>query len=512
MIRSLVRRSACLALVPAALLVFGCGSGGPAAQDSSALTQGAQGGVEAPPPTEEEPDALVRFGSQEAERLGLRAGLTGDLDAMIERGYIRALVPYSKTTYFLDGLQQRGTSYELLKLFEEWVNQQAGTGTLKVRVVPIPAARDELLPGVVEGLADLALGALTITGERQEIVDFGAPLASGISEIIVTGPTAAPLGGLDDLSGRTIYVRESSSYYRSLVALNEDLAGRGLEPATLVLAEEYLEDEDLLEMVNAGMIETIVVDQYKAEFWAQIFDRVVLHPDVAVRTGGEIAWAFRKGSPQLAEMVNGFVARNRKGTLTGNVLFNRYLRDADYIRNALAEDELTRFREAVQYFQQYAPQYEFDYLMMVAQGYQESKLDQSLVSHRGAVGIMQLLPSTAADKAVGIPEIEVAEKNIHAGIRYMRWIRDTYFDDPAIDDRNKTLMSFASYNAGPNRIARLRSEAASRGLDPNRWFRNVEIVVAEQVGRETVDYVANIYKYYAAYRMLSEQEAARSAR
>ena len=142
---------------------------------------------------------------------------------------------------------------------------------------------------------------------------------------------------------------------------------------------------------------------------------------------------------------------------------------------------------------------------------EESRLDQSLRSHRGAIGVMQLLPSTAADKSVGIPDIETIDRNVHAGVRYMRWIRDTYFADDDIDPINKTLFAFASYNAGPNRIARLRAEAEKRGLDPNTYFRNVELVIAQKVGRETVEYVSNIYKYYAAYKLMQVNEERRAA-
>jgi membrane-bound lytic murein transglycosylase MltF len=118
---------------------------------------------------------------------------------------------------------------------------------------------------------------------------------------------------------------------------------------------------------------------------------------------------------------------------------------------------------------------------------------------------MQLLPSTAADKSVGIPDIHNADNNIHAGVKYMRWIRETYFNDDAVGEINKTLFSFASYNAGPNRIRRLRAKSAERGLDPNVWFQNVEIIAAEEIGRETVQYVSNIYKYYAAYRLVMDE-------
>ncbi len=305
-------------------------------------------------------------------------------------------------------------------------------------------------------------------------------------------------------------MRPSSSYYESLLELNERFAREGLAQMRLDKAEESLEDEDLLEMLNAGLIETVVIDEHKAELWSQIFDDLTLHRQVAVREGGEVAWAFRRDSPRLAEVVNRFVVEHKKGTLLGNILVKRYWQDSRWIKSALAEEERRRYEATVGWFRDYSARYDFDYLMMIAQGFQESGLEQSVVSPVGAVGIMQLLPSTAADSAVDIADISIPENNIHAGIKYMRWIVDTYFADDSIDERNKVLFAFASYNAGPNRVQRLRRKAADRGLDPDRWFANVELIAAEEIGRETVQYVGNIYKYYAAYRLVEEQRRQRA--
>ena len=456
-------------------------------------------------PADPEEDQLLRRQSAAYKDLGLDRAEMGDLDELAERRVIRALVSYSKTYYFLDGPNQRGVTYEGLKMFEDELNEELGTGNLKVYVVMLPVSRDRLLPALTEGLGDIAAAGLTITPERQKLVDFSDPLMTGVKEIVVTGPSAPPLASLDDLAGQQIYVRRSSSYYDSLQTLNRRFQNEGKPLMTLEPAEEYLEDEDLLEMVNASLIPMIVIDQHKAEFWDQIFEEITLHPNIAVREQGAIAWAFRRNSPQLAEAVNRFVARNKKGTLMGNIILKRYLKDTKYVKNALAGKDRERFDQTIDLFHKHATQYGFDYLMMVAQGYQESRLDQSLVSHRGAVGIMQLLPSTAADKSVGIPDIHNADNNVRAGIKYMRWIRETYFSDDNVDEKNKTLFSFASYNAGPNRIRRLRAKAAERGLDPNQWFRNVEIIAAEEIGRETVQYVSNIYKYYAAYRLVMDE-------
>jgi membrane-bound lytic murein transglycosylase MltF len=273
----------------------------------------------------------------------------------------------------------------------------------------------------------------------------------------------------------------------------------------LVLADEIFEDEDLLEMVNAGLIPMIVMDSHKAQFWKQIFDNIAVHQGIAVRAGGEIAWAFRKNSPKLKAVVNDFVKGHKKGTMLGNILFKRYLQNTKYVKNSMSEKELKKYNSMVQLFKKYAGEYNFNSLMIAAQAYQESGLDNSRRSHAGAVGVMQLLPTTAADPNVSIANIEKLENNIHAGTKYLRFIIDRYYKDEPMDDVNKLLFAFASYNAGPARVRGLRKEAVAMGLDPNVWFRNVEIVAAKSIGRETVQYVSNIYKYYIAYQMVVKQ-------
>jgi membrane-bound lytic murein transglycosylase MltF len=325
----------------------------------------------------------------------------------------------------------------------------------------------------------------------------------------VTGPGAAPATRVEDLAGREIHVRPSSSYAEHLKALNERLKAQGLAPVNIVDADELLEDGDILEMVNAGLVPATVVDSPIADFWKQVFDSLTVHSQAPVSTGGEIAWAFRKNSPKLAQALNGFVAKHAEGTLAGNVLIKKYLRTTKWVKNARSSEDLKRFQSMVELFKKYSSQYSFDWLLMAAQGYQESQLDQNKRSRVGAIGVMQVMPATARDKSVNIPDIEKLESNIHAGIKYNRWVVDNFYDDPGMTPENRQLFAFASYNAGPGRINGLRKEAAAQGLDKNRWFNNVELVAAKRIGRETVQYVANIYKYYVAYRLVQRQSQER---
>ena len=429
----------------------------------------------------------------------------GDFDGMVKDRVIRVLVVYSKTFYFLDHGRQRGLAYDLLKEFEKFVNQKYGTKTLRVHVVFYPVRRDQILAHLVGGLGDIAVANLTITPERQKLVDFSDPTLAGVKELLVTGPAAPKVNSIDDLAGREIYVRKSSSYYESLVGLNTSFKKNGKPAMRLMTAPESFEDEDLLEMVNAGLIPAIVMDSHKAHFWNQIFDKIKVHDDIAVRSGAKIAWAFRKKSPKLKAIVNEFIKGHKKGTMVGNMLLKRYLKSTRYVKNALDYKEMQKFSSKVAVFKKYAARYDFDHLLLAALAYQESGLDHSKRSPKGAVGVMQVLPSTAADPNIGIPDIEELEKNIHAGTKYLRFLIDRYYAGEPMTDGNKNLFGLASYNAGPARIRGLRQKAADKGLDPNRWFYNVEVMAAQEIGRETVQYVSNIYKYYVAYRSVFAQ-------
>jgi len=221
----------------------------------------------------------------------------------------------SQTFYSIDRGHEHGISYEALKEFESVVNKRLATKSLKVHVALIPVSRDQLIPTLLAGRDDIAVANLTITPGRLESVDFSEPLLTDVSELVVTGPDAPPLASLDDLAGKEVGVRASSSYHESLRRLNDSFKEAGKPPIKLTAADELLEDEDLLEMVNAGLIPITVVDSHTGDFWAQIFDKITLHRDLAVATGGQIAWAFRKQSPQLGEQVNAFVKDHKRGTM-----------------------------------------------------------------------------------------------------------------------------------------------------------------------------------------------------
>jgi membrane-bound lytic murein transglycosylase MltF len=434
---------------------------------------------------------------------------TGDLDGMLERRLIRILTVPTETSYFLEKGKSRGITAEFFSAFETFINKRFPQEArhLKVKVVVVPVSSGDLLPALLDGRGDIATARLTITEGRKDRVDFSNPIVRDIDEIVVTGPASSNLTTLDDLAGKEILARQSSSYWEHLQVLNKRFESEGKKPIKLREAPEELSDSDLMQMVNAGLVEIIIVDNYKAELWAKILPEIRVHPDIAINRDGQIGVIMRQGSPLLKETLNTFIEGHKGGTTFGNTVIKRYLGSTRFIKRATSPTELGKFNEVIGLFHEYGKQYNLDPLLLMAQGYQESGLDNQARSPSGAIGIMQLLPSTARE--MKIDNVHELEANIHAGVKYVRFIIDSYFDNVSIDDFNKTLLAFAAYNAGPNRISRLRDTTQKRNLDPNVWFGNVELVVSEKVGAEPVNYVSNIFKYYVGFSLMEQHRETR---
>lgn len=434
---------------------------------------------------------------------------TGDFDALLERRMIRALVPYSRTLYFTDKGRERGLSAELLRDFEQHLNKKyaKSLGKRPITLYLIPTTRDRLLSDLSAGLGDIAAGNLTETPARLKLVDFVAPRdRKPVRELLVTGPESAPIARLEDLSGRRVHVRPATSYYESVKALSEKLVRAGKPAIRIVPLPDALEDEDILEMLNAGLLDHVVVDDWKARIWAQVLPGISVHEDLALREGAYVGWAIRKGSAQLAAEIRDFYVHAKKQGVIDYRLA-QFHKQVKQIGNNTGDAEWQRFQRVVELFRKYGAKYDFDPVMLAAQGYQESRLRQDAKSQVGAVGVMQVMPATGKELKVG--DIRQVEPNIHAGTKYMDQLMTRYFQGAHFSQDVRPLFAFAAYNAGPGNIAKMRREAAARGLDPDKWFNNVEIVTAEKIGIETTTYVRNIYKYYCAYKLTLQQAEAR---
>ncbi len=472
------------------------------ASTEQAQQQAAPAGPVSSPDEPPAPSSDIKFGPVFARR-------TGDLDEMAKKRNIRALVLLNPISFFYDKGQPRGVMYEAMEEFQKFANQKLKTGKLQVKVTFLPMRVDQIEAALTQGVGDIIAYGIVVTPEREQRVAFSTPIQTDITQIIVTGPNFGVVSSLPDLGGKEVYANPLTSYYANLQKVNETLQKAGKNPIVIKAADKNLMDDDLVQMVNAGLIPATVTTKQRAALWSQVLDHIQSHPDLVIASGAQLALVMRKNNPQFKQLVDEFVSSHAVGTSFGSTLLRRYLQDTKWVKDSTSAEEMKKFQANLDLFQKYAGEYGFDYLMIAAQGYQESLLDQGKKNPSGAVGIMQVIPKNAAASPISIPNVSTTDGNIHAGVKMLRNIEDTYFNDPKIDPINKTLFVFASYNAGPNRIARLRKEAPDMGLDPNVWFNNVELVAAKDIGQETVTYVSNIYKYYIAYKLAVEQRQIR---
>jgi membrane-bound lytic murein transglycosylase MltF len=486
------------AVALAIVVLAGCGGG---KETSTAEIE-----AEKPAAPQESGEASTPGGSI-AERLA-REKWTGDLDEIAKRRILRVLVVPGKLGFFFNGSQMQGAIYEFVREFETFLNKKLNTGNLAIHVAFVPVARSRLIPMLAEGRGDLVATLLGASEQREKLVDFSNPLYDNAKGIIISGPGAPPVSRLEDLSGKEVYLYKNTVPFEKLNQLSENFKKEGKAPLTLTPADENLLDDDVLEMVHAGLVPMTVAEDRVAQFWVKVLPRLQLHRDIVVAEG-PLAWAVQKNTPKLKALVNEFIETHRVGTAFGNTIGRRYLRDIKWVQDATQRKDLARFEQIVQFFRKYGEKYDVPYLLLAAQGYQESRLNPNLRSPAGAVGVMQIKPTTAASKPIEIRDIRSTDRNIEAGAKYLRYMVDQYYASEPMDRVTKGLFALASYNAGPSRIQKLRKQAAAEGYDPNRWFNNVEIIASKEIGRETVQYVSNIYKYYLAYTMVTEKNARR---
>ncbi len=466
------------------------------------------------------PASPLRAGQQASEAGGLTEASAplglhkGDLDGMQQRRMIRASVLFNKTNYFIDfNGQPRGMTYDALVEFERFVNRKLyptdRTGKNKVLVVLIPGNPATFERDLLNGKTDIAAAPIIITEDRKKRADL-VPTGLSREDVVISGPDAPALASLDDLSGKEVYLDKTGVGWQRLEARSKQLTAAGKPAIQLQAADANLQWEDSIEMAHAGMVQYAVVPLYLANLWKNVFPKLRIYPAFPVVEKVDTGWAVRKDSPKLTAMLEEFAKTHAIGTAFGNTLINRYTKNPQFIKNSRSAESIRRFQEMARLFQKYADKYEFPWLLVAAEAYQESGLNQAAKSPVGAIGVMQVMPSTAATSPVNISKIEEVENNIHAGVRLLKFIRDDYFKDDPMDPINKTLMTLAAYNAGPARIKQCREMAAKMGLDKDNWFNNVEYAVAKRVGAETVNYVSNIYKYYVGYKLNQSELSARS--
>lgn len=458
-----------------------------------------------------ESEAARALAEAESEPLGRHVAdrYPARLSTVLEKRFLRVLTSRNAFDFFIHDGRRGGYQYEKVRAFTRHLNEThlKGRGELPIQFELVPVDDDQLIPMLLDGAADLVAARLTITPERAARVRFSRPYKA-VDELVVAHDRAPPVASLEDLSGRQVAVRESSSYAESLADLNGRLAGAGAAPVDVVFVDEALETERILELVAARRFDYTVADSLVAELAVEIHPSLRIVDGVTLREGGQLAWATLPEAEALAGDVNIFLRQYREGSLLGNMAARRYFEAEGKLARRLVEAETDHpgISDFDALFREEASEFDLDWRLVAAMAYQESRFDPTAHNRWGAVGLMQIKPATAREPYVDIHPVKGAEhagNNVRAGLKYLLWIKARYFDsEPGMRERDRLRMALAAYNAGPRSVLRARSRAERQGLDPDRWFRHVELAMLAMRKPEPVKYVSEINQRYLSYVLL----------
>ncbi len=430
----------------------------------------------------------------------------GTLEEIKKRKFIRILTTNNSFNYFVHNGTQKGFEYEIAKEFVSYLNKKLGLREKEglIRFEMVPVRRDELLTLLSRGYGDIAAAGLTATEERKKEVSFTRPYNS-VSEVVILNKSLNNINSIEHLSGKEVAVRKSSSYYESLLKTNEELEKKSLSPIKIILIDEGLETETIIELVSLGKFNITISDSHIAKTAGKIFKNIIVKDKIKLRENGNISWAVARGAKKLLEELNSFMPKYQKGSLMGNINLQKYFKNIKRIGTESFDRKKKRLSRYDAIIKEYAKQYNWDWRLLSALAYQESRFQQNNKNQWGAIGVFQIKKMVATEKYVNIPDIEGPENarnNIHAGIKYLSWLRKTYFIDPKIEGKDRIRLALAAYNAGPGRLRQAREKATEMNLNPNKWFHNVEYALLAMGKIEPVNYVSSINNHFLAYAIL----------
>ena len=424
---------------------------------------------------------------------------TADLTEMTAIGRIRVLTTYTYNNLFTHEGETHGYEYNLMEEYRNFLNSNISRRGLKIEIYYIPLPYDLLIPALKKGYGDIVAANMTIHPERRKEINFTDPYQWDIKEVLVSDSDMEDIENMEQLSSRRIYVREGSSYHMSLRELNTHLIRKKLRPVDVVTLPGVVHTSDILEMVSANVIQMTVADSHIAAIAGALLPNLKIHDHIVFNDNVRYGWMVRKSNPQLRASLNTFIKTIKKGTLKGNIYFERYFEENPWEEAALKREDLDKCCQYVPFFKKYGEFYGIDWMLLAAQAYQESRLDPRARSSAGAIGLMQVLPKTARE--MDIKKIHLPENNIHAGAKYLKWIMNNYFTEADISADDRVRFALAAYNAGPSKIRKSRTVTAGMDLDSSKWFGNCELGTLKHVGPEPVYYVRSVNKNYLAFRM-----------
>ena len=448
--------------------------------------------------------ATNQFLTHEQLTKRLESIYTDDFDAIKKRKTLRVITRNNAASYFLWRGELLGFEYELVKAF-------AKQHKLRLEIISAPSHEAQITL-LLQGKGDIIASFLTVTENRKQRGISFSRYHHKASEIIVSRADDNSIQTTGDLAGRSIYVRKSSAYWETL----QTLKNTGLK-FNLIAAPENMETEEIIGQVASGEYDLTLADNHLLDI--ELTWRDDIHAALVIGDVRDNAWAIRSNNPQLLKAVNQFIKKQYR-SLFYNITYDKYFKNAHRIKKYRAQridlnpdGTLSPYDTLVK---KYAQKYGFDWRLLVAQMYQESRFNPKAKSWVGARGLMQVMPRTA--KEMKISNLKDPESGIKAGVQYLNWVRERFEQELSIKDR--MWFTLAAYNAGQGHVKDARRLARQQGLNPDKWFNNVEkamLLLSKRKysrkarhgyvrGTEPVNYVREIRTRYRAYVRLANND------
>lgn len=413
---------------------------------------------------------------------------SGGLEKIIKDRYIRVLTTNNSVNYFLHNGKPTGVQYELVKKFVQSLNKKLNLSPPFIQFEMVPAPKSQLVPLLLEGRGDLIAADLSNYENIVPEISFSKRLRE-IKKVIVVNDQFE--------EGQSIYTNHEIKY--------DLIKNLEVTSSKIKVLEEDLSEQDILELLSIGQFNAVVVDYYIGKYFCDKYKNLKI-----MRTQKEkllpSSWVVRKENKKLLDHINDFIPSVSVGSFMGNFLDLKYKKSYTSIRFKNDQFKNKRISPFDNILKNYAFQYNLDWLLLASVSFQESRFRQRLVSPANAVGVFQVKESTAKEPYINIYPIrgeKNLENNIHAGVKYLHWIKKSFFDPiKKMREKDRIRFSLAAYNAGPSRVLKAIKMAQSKGLDPHKWFRNVELVMIDMRLIEPVRYVSEINKRFVAYNLL----------
>ncbi|MFZ4726193.1 MAG: transglycosylase SLT domain-containing protein [Paludibacter sp.] len=420
-----------------------------------------------------------------------------DLNEIIASDTLRVATMYGPTSYFLFRDEMMGFDYEMAENLSKHLN-------LNLKIT-IAKNESELIQLLRDKKVDIVTYNVVETKELKKEFQFVLPQSESY-QVLVQNLSVKALTDVTELAGESVYVRENSIFHQRLKALNEEIGGT----INIVFAADSLSNEDLIDMVGEKKIKFTLAYRNVALLEKSYYNRL----DCGMQVGFEQhnGWLINSESIALQNAINEWIKLPQTDRVQSRLL-EKYWERSPYFAMRKVRIPKGSISPYDHLFKKYAPIINWDWRLLAALAFHESRFDASEVSWVGAAGLMQLMPRTAANFGLNSKSKFDPELNIEAGVQYIKSLNMTFRQVQDKDERIKFIL--AGYNSGPAHILDAMALTKKYGKDSHIWFNHVEQFLLKKSepqfyqdpvvkygffrGKQTVRYVQNTLDTYQKY-------------